>query len=277
MTERNNHVPEWLVERLAAGELPAHEAARVRAALAAAGQESRIDDLLRANQAILNEHPPERVTAEVRRRIAMSETQRASERRSNFRFTVPLVATAAAAVCAAILLPFEPNSLDPDVVMQRTVDPAVLYPHAKEYRGGETQPESVRLKGLQPQLAIYKKTSEGAAPLRDGSSVSPGDIVQVAYVAAGYHYGVVLSVDSNRAVTLHLPDAAGLAVTLKPQGETALGHAFELDATAGRERFVFVTSKHPFTTDTVIDALRAGETLPPDFVTTELSLQKSTP
>jgi hypothetical protein len=269
MTERNNDAPEWLVERLAAGELSAPEAATVRSRLVAAGQESRVDALRQANADTLDEHPPQRVAAEIQRRLVRREQQAAFERRSSFRLTLPLVATGAAAVCVALLLPLGPNL--------GGTDDAIATSAAPDSMKIGTDSDSVRLKGLQPHLAIYKKTSEGAAQLRDGSPVAPGDLVQVAYMAAGYHYGVVLSVDSNRAVTLHLPEAAGPAVNLKPQGETALNHAFELDATSGRERFVFVASKHSFTTDTVIDALRAGETLPPDFVTTELSLQKSTP
>jgi hypothetical protein len=269
MTEPNSDVPEWLVERLAAGELSATEAARVRARLAAAGQASRLDALLQANRITLDEHPPERVSAEVQRRLMRREQQEAFERRSSFRLTLPLVATGAAAVCVALLLPLGPNLGGSEGIGDTSAAP--------DFVATGSNPESVRLKGLQPHLAIYKKTSEGAAQLRDGSPVSPGDVIQVAYMAAGYHYGVVISVDSNRAVTLHLPEAAGPAVSLKPQGETALNHAFELDASSGRERFVFVTSKHPFTTDTVIDALNAGETLSPDFVMTELSLQKSTP
>lgn len=268
MTERNHDVPEWLVERLAAGELPPSEAARIRAQLVAAGQEDRLSALQHANRVILDEHPPERVAAEIRRRLVRLEQQAASDRRWNFRLTLPLVATGTAAVCVAVLLPLGLNLGSSDETGPASAPGSATTANTDE---------AVRLKGLQPHLAIYKRTSEGAAQLRDGSPVAPGDLIQVAYTAAGYHYGVVISVDSNRAVTLHLPEAAGQAVALKPQGETALNHAFELDATSGRERFVFVTSKHPFTTDTVIDALRAGEALPPDFVTTELSLQKSTP
>jgi hypothetical protein len=269
MTERNNDVPEWLVERLAAGELSALEAASVRSRLAAAGQEERLDALRQANRVSLDEHPPQRVAAEIERRLAQREQQAAFERRSSVRLTWPLATTGAVAVCVALLLPLGPHWGSADGVSATSASPGSVT------TGNDG--DAIRLKGLDPHLAIYKKTSEGAALLRDGSPVAPGDVIQVAYMAAGYHYGVVLSIDSNRAVTLHLPEAAGPAVTLKPQGETALNHAFELDATSGRERFVFVTSKRPFTTDTVIDALRAGETLPPDFATTELSLQKSTP
>lgn len=269
MTEPHHDVPEWLVERLAAGELPPSEADRIRTRLIAAGQEDRLSALQRANRATLDDHPPERVAAEVRRRLERRERQAASERHARWRLTVPLIVTGAAALGVAVLLPSGPNlvSGDGSSPVSTTPGPVTV---------GDAD-DSVRLKGLRPQLAIYKKTSEGAAQLHDGSPVAPGDLIQVAYVAAGYQYGAVFSIDSNRAVTLHLPEVAGQAVHLRPQGETALDHAFELDATSGRERFVFVTSKHPFTTDTVIDAWRAGDALPPDFVTTELSLQKSTP
>ncbi len=274
MSERRKEVPAWLVERLAAGELPESRAALVHDELLAAGDEARLTRLRDDNRATLEQHPAESVAAEIRRRLATQRARhdaaRAGFRLTDLRVSLPIVASGAALIAIATSLPLERGLLGSD--------PALQGPDAVASDAKASNPtDEVRLKGLVPRLTIYKKTSDGASPLHDGSAVWPGDVIQVAYVAAGYRYGVVLSVDGNRAVTLHLPEAQGPAVPLNPQGETALGHAFELDATSGRERFVFVASKQPFTTDTIIDAMRAGATLPPAFVTTELSLHKSTP
>jgi hypothetical protein len=122
---------------------------------------------------------------------------------------------------------------------------------------------------------VYESTPRGAARLSPVSRVQPGDMLQVAYVAAGKRYGVVASIDATAAVTLHLPEEPGMAAALEQRGETALPHAFELDATPGFERFVFVASDSPFTTASVVDALRAEvRQRPPGLFWTELQLSK---
>jgi hypothetical protein len=57
----------------------------------------------------------------------------------------------------------------------------------------------------------------------------------------------------------------------------ALPVAFELDATPGFERFVFVTSDAPFDTAPVVAALRRdGPPLPPDLTLSSLTVYKVT-
>jgi sec-independent protein translocase protein TatC len=66
-------VPEWLIERLVAGDLPGDRAADVRARLAAHGQLDRIHELTRANRETLALYPAKSVAAEIERRVATSE------------------------------------------------------------------------------------------------------------------------------------------------------------------------------------------------------------
>jgi sec-independent protein translocase protein TatC len=66
---KSQPVPEWLVERLVAGDLPEHQAADVRARLAAAGRLERIHELTVANQATLARYPAKTVAAEIHRRL----------------------------------------------------------------------------------------------------------------------------------------------------------------------------------------------------------------
>ncbi|HEX4405172.1 MAG TPA: hypothetical protein VH560_10120, partial [Polyangia bacterium] len=72
MTTRKDEdtTPEWLVERLAQGELDDAAAADVRARLAAEGRDAdaEIARLAASSREILNEHPPARVAAAVRAR-----------------------------------------------------------------------------------------------------------------------------------------------------------------------------------------------------------------
>jgi sec-independent protein translocase protein TatC len=66
-------VPEWLIERLVADDLPGDQAAEVRARLAAHGQLDRIHELTRANRETLALYPARSVAAEIERRVAASE------------------------------------------------------------------------------------------------------------------------------------------------------------------------------------------------------------
>jgi hypothetical protein len=108
--------------------------------------------------------------------------------------------------------------------------------------------------------------------------VRAGDLLQLAYVAAGQRFGVVASVDGRGAVTLHLPEAAGPAAVLDERGETALPHAFELDDTPGVERFVFVTSGAPFEAGAIVAHLEGkAPRLPAGLSLRSVELEKSTP
>jgi sec-independent protein translocase protein TatC len=66
-------VPEWLIERLVAGDLPEHQATAVRARLAAEARLERIQELALANRATLARYPATAVAAEIERRLAASE------------------------------------------------------------------------------------------------------------------------------------------------------------------------------------------------------------
>jgi hypothetical protein len=117
--------------------------------------------------------------------------------------------------------------------------------------------EGTRIKGLQPQLLVHRKTPDGADPLTDGAQVHPGDVLQLSYVAAGRAYGAVVSIDAAGVVTLHLPEHEGPALRLTGSGAHVLPHAYALDDAPGWERFFLVTSDQPFDASRVLDAARA--------------------
>lgn len=88
---------------------------------------------------------------------------------------------------------------------------------------------------------------------------------------------MVASCDAPGAVTWHLPEAPGWAAALVKDGERALAHAYELDASPGFERFVFVTADVPFDGDVVVRNLKQGTPLPQDFAMWSMTLAKETP
>ena len=253
MASPSERVPDWLLERLAVGELPPAQASALRERLVAAGDHDRLAALAASNTEILTAHPATEVTAEVRRRAALAGRPHTTIWRRVWALSF---ATAGAAAIALLFL---------------------HTPAGPSKSRGQPALETITSKGLQPSLGLYRKTAAGVERLGAASRVRPGDIVQVRYMAAGRSYGVVASCDAGGAVTLHLPEAPGQAVALVKDGERALAHAYEFDNSPGFERFVFVTAEVPFDTDLVVRNLKQGAALPQPFTSWSITLQKETP
>ena len=249
-------VPDWLLERLAAGELPTAQARALRERLVAAGDGDRLDALAASNREILTAHPADQVTAQVRRRAALAGRRVPAIWRPVWALSF---AVAGGAAIALLLVRAPGSSPNPNVLL------------------GQPEQETITIKGLQPSLGLYRKTSAGVERLGPKARVRPGDIVQVRYIAAGKRYGVVASCDARGAITLHLPEKPGQAVALAKDGERALAHAYELDNSPGFERFVFVTADAPFDTEVVVRSLRQGAALPRAFASWSITLEKETP
>jgi anti-sigma factor RsiW len=262
MSETHERVPDWLLERLAAGDLPQAQAAELRSRLEASGECDRLLQIDLSNRAILAAHPPARVASEVARRLPRFARGERGAPLPGFGLPVLTLGSVAALVLGFLSL---------------RGGPELQAGSAEESVGAERAPlETVTEKGLAPQLLVYKSTPRGAERLTPASSVRAGDTLQVAYVAAGQRYGVVASVDAAATVTLHLPEKPGMASALEAEGETALPYAFELDATPGFERFVFVSGRAPFSTASAVEALRLGAPpLSSELHVTELVLRKA--
>jgi len=259
MAKANDKVPNWLLERLAAGELPPAQAAALRQRLQAQGESHRLAELAGSNAEILSALPPGQVVSEIKRRAPLT----ADKARPAGRRLRPMWAMSAVAACAAGL-----------AVMMVVRDHGAV----TQSGPGETQPEIINVKGeVKPALRIYRKTNAGSELLRAHASVHRGDTLQIRYVAAGKRFGAIASIDARGLVTFHLPEVEGPAVVLDRDGERALPHAYELDDSPGFERFVFVTSDAPFTTTEVIQALRDGRGLPAPLAMFEIALKKEAP
>jgi hypothetical protein len=260
MAASTEKVPDWLLERLAANELPPAQATKVRERLRALGEENRLSALSASNAEILSALPPERIAPEIERRAAVGADLARPAAAHPWR---PLWALSAVAACAAGF-----------AVMLVVRDHGT----GRQPATDDSQPEIVRIKGdVKPALRIYRKTESGSEVLRAHASVHRGDTLQIRYVAAGKRFGVIASIDAREQVTYHLPESPGLAATLERDGERALPHAYELDDSPGFERFLFVTSNSPFATAEVAQALKSGTALPPSLTTFELPLKKETP
>lgn len=251
-------VPDWLVERLVAGDLDAEAATAVRARLANGGELVRLDEIAESNRALLAQHPTAEAVAAITRRLEQVRAKETASESTLRRFW-PGLAVALPALAVALIFVFAPKGEQEHV-------PSV--PVAER--------ETVTSKGLSPTLVLYKQVRDGAEVLGTSDRVRAGDVLQVAYISAGRPYGVIASIDALGVVTLHLPEAPGHAARLRSEGATPVPHAFELDGSPGFERFVFATSTRQFATDELVDALARGrlEQLPADFEVTVRTVEK---
>lgn len=111
-----------------------------------------------------------------------------------------------------------------------------------------------RAKARAPELHLYLRAADGPARVPDGAAARPGDVVQVAYVALGHPFGVIVSIDGAAGVTLHHPAAPGGDTRLSCDGETPTAFAYALDGAPRFERFFLVGDTQPIAVDAVIDA-----------------------
>lgn len=216
------------VERWLLGDLSPEESAAVEQALGA--ERARV---LRAEDAALRERLAERLPAE---RFA-ERVRSAAEPEARSRLALRGWLLPAFAALAGVLL----------VVVR---PPQTPEPHASQ-QGAPAATE--RRKGLDLELRVYRKRGETVERLEDGAESVAGDMLQLAYLRAGYKHAVLLSVDGRGQVTLHYPR--------EPDGSTALGatggeqlvpEAYELDDAPGFERFILVASAAPLDVEAVL-------------------------
>jgi anti-sigma factor RsiW len=224
------HDPEnavaWQIERYLQGELSADE----RAALERDPHlRARVAALQSSNEAILELHPPAAFAAAVR---AAARSADARAIRTLGRPRLLAVATLGTGAVAAVLW-LAPRS------------PAPVAPR-----------DVTRVKGLTPQVVLYRRAAAGIERLPTGSVARERDLLQIAYQAAGRRHGVIVSIDGRGTVTRHLPATGPSAAPLTAGAAVPLQEAYELDDAPGFERFYLVAADEPFAVEVVVDAIR---------------------
>jgi hypothetical protein len=243
---KNGAGPDLLLERVALGEATDEERRALQAKLAERGEDldERLAELRASDEEILAEYPAEMMAARIDARL--DERRKAKERearrpsRGGWYAGLGVLATAAVAAFLVLNLPGEQNT-GPVVAGDQYTD-----------RNGET----VRLKGAEPKLIVWRKSGEEPERLKAGATAGEGDVLQLEYNAAGASHGVIASIDGRGVVTLHYPAAADGSTELD-DGVVALGHSYELDDAPDFERFFFVTSNESVDVARVTGALDA--------------------
>lgn len=252
-------VPEFLIERLARGELSPSEAAAVREALGP-DADARLRAIAEDDAAVLARLPAERVAATVRRRLA---AKAAPERASAWwNPTMGLVAAGVAATFVAWC------AVRPGSSGELGVEPGAggMFP------GDPDRGDVVRIKG-DAVLTIDRLGPKGPERLEAGATVRAGDRLQLQYRAADRDEGAIVSIDGRGVTTLHFPASVDASAALQEGGLVPLDHSYELDEAPRFERFFFVTAI-PGTRFDVAAVVRAAERLAsaPDAERGELSL-----
>ena len=239
MSETPNTIPEYILEKYVLGELTPErmiqitELVRKDPVIAA-----RIESIKISNQQILNQYPADEFAASVKRRYRMlsvaDEIRVAEKKRPRRFFVLAPVLSAALVLIAFLVLPGD--------------DTGIVQTHESEYIG---------IKGLEPTLWIFRRTDDDAELLNNDSVyVSPGDILQIGYTAAGHEYGVIVSIDGAGAATLHYPSYTYESPRLDQDGRQQCPYSYELDDAPAFERFFFVTSDKPIDVSGIIEAAK---------------------
>lgn len=117
-----------------------------------------------------------------------------------------------------------------------------------------TYENDVRIKGLESKLLLFRMKGKEIEELRNMDAARSGDIIQVAYIAAGeYKHGVILSIDGRGTVTLHLPDGSSSGDKLILNRKVLLNKSYELDDSPSFERFIMILSTDPINAADIIE------------------------
>ena len=260
----NDKVSDWMIERLAQGELDPATAQDVRARLAAelggeAAVAARLAALADDDRATLGRLPAALMVPKIRQRAHEGARQGARKVAAPGRRLMWLSPIMAAAVALLLYV-------------------GTKGPHAGGPAGSSLNPggdlEETNTKGATRLLAFRAPSLAGTKieQLGTGAAVRPHDLLQLAYTAGEARFGVVVSVDASGGVTQHLPAAPGAAAALSSTGAVRLPSSYELDETPGFERFFLVTSAQPFSTGVVLAAAQALAKSPAAAQTQALAL-----
>ena len=230
MTRRRG---DWKLERFRLNELPEEEMREVQNALDEdPNLRARLKALEESDRKIRVSYPTERVAQQIARR----SERRGMPSMSRFGPRLALAAVVLLAVVFAIYLP------GPEV------------PPAWDRKGMD----GIRLKGVKPDLLLYRKMASEVEQLADSSVAYAGDLIQIFYRAAGKPFGAIVSVDGRGTVTRHLPASGTRAVRLIQGDPVSLDYSYELDDAPKWERFYFLTADTSFDVRDVTRAAKGG-------------------
>ena len=224
---------DWKLERFRLNELPEEEMRTIQRALDEdPNLSARLEALEGSDREIFEFYPTDWMARQVAGRLERREMPSIS------RFG-PRLALAAVIVLAVVFSIYLPGPEVPPVWDRKGMD-------------------GIRLKGVKPDLLLYRKRASEVEQLADSSVAYAGDLIQIFYRAAGKPFGVIVSVDGRGTVTRHLPASGTSAVRLIQGDPVSLDYSYELDDAPKWERFYFLTADTSFDVRDVAQAVKGG-------------------
>ncbi|NRD60997.1 DUF4384 domain-containing protein [Corallococcus exiguus] len=230
------HESSWTLRRLHAGELPTHEANRVREhAEACEACGATLRSFADAQAAFEADVPFESFEAGVERARARQASSKESATRSQW--VRPLMAVAASVVVLVLARPLLETGGRTD-----PVQPPVTGNRIKGGAGAELRIGG----GVDPQRVASTEAPE---------ALQPGERVRLGYTADTFRYVAALSVDTQGEVTPLYPESGDSLAVEPGAGQHWLPESVEFTG-AGAERVVLVLTDAPVSMDALSDAAR---------------------
>ena len=254
-------IPDWKLERYLTGDLPDSEMREIREMEATdeifAG---RVKMMREDNRAILKKMPFERLSERLDAMPARRGAGAGFNGAGNIvNFKVVKFAAAAALVLAVVSVAlFGQREIVPEQSGAQVMDVAMV----------DSQDEGdTRIKGLEARIEVWKKTADSAVQMSNLDEAREGDEIQLRYSVPEKCFGMLLSMDGNGTVTMHMGEG-NKAIALEPGKMTTLPFAYKLDNAPKFEAFYLLTSRDTFSVDiNDIDAVFKNKNVRKEHVT----------
>jgi hypothetical protein len=259
------------LERYLLGELPAAEMAAMEKELAKSAAKRRaLEELKQETEQYYRAHP--RLQG---RTVAAPEEVEPWFRRLFSPRVIGGLAFAAACIAAVLYFPKGNPEKDNGQIAGKQENNLI----AMNGTNSENSENTVRTKGLQPALFLSVIRGAGAIQLNDGDQVQSSDEIQISYRASGNRYGIIVSVDAEKSVSLHFPASVNAAQELKKGAQVKIPTAFKLDEKPGFERFFFFAAEKPLPLKKIMAELaktgKIGKHFQKDIKITSINLKKA--
>ena len=101
---------------------------------------------------------------------------------------------------------------------------------------------------MQASLEVWKKTGDSAVQMVNLGEAREGDEIQLRYRVPQKCFGMLISMDGNGTITMHMGEG-NKSVELEPGKMTTLPFAYKLDNAPKFEKFFLLTSQNSFEID----------------------------
>ncbi len=264
MRSNDTMIPDWKLERYLLGELPAQELEQIAELLKEDTTiQQRVEAIKLSNESIENEYSPDWVLRQIKQKADATHSIRKATTE-----TTNVLQENQVTQHSWVSMVLSPAGTKVISAFSMLILVAVMVVYYSSHMG-----DGIRSKGLGPYILLHKKTQDASVQLFDKSTVSQGDWIQIQYQSKDKKYGVIVSLDGNNTITVHLPESGESSEELHLNEKVQLNFSYELDDAPKMERFYFITSDSKFSITEVTDALKKESQAPTELKFLDLSQQ----